>query len=149
MKKTLIATLVALATAASATEIGVTTTRDYSGAADRTGYGITLGEKYGTMGVTAGVERFVQGSNDQNRYSLVVGNDIAKLGPVTVTPKIGVAYLDNQTTKDGYAMTVGAGASMPVATKVTLGLDVARQIGQNSVSQFNGNRVTVGLKYGF
>ena len=150
MKKIAIASLIALAaTAASALEVGVTTTRDYSGAENRNGAGVTVGEQFGKVGVTAGFERFTKGTNDQDRYSLVAGYDVAKLGPVTVTPKVGVAYLNNQVGQDGYAMTVGVGASMPVTKQVSLGLDVARQYGQDRVQAFDGNRVTVGLKYKF
>jgi outer membrane autotransporter protein len=150
MKKLAIASIIALAaTAASALEVGVTTTRDQSGATDRTGSGVTIGDKFGKVGVTAGFERFTKGANDQDRFSLVAGYDVAKLGSVTVTPKVGAAYLNNQTGQDGYAMTVGIGASVPVTKQVSFGVDLARQYGQDRVSQFDGNRATVGLKYKF
>jgi hypothetical protein len=148
MKKMLLVALLTASLGASALEIGVTGTRDYSGV-DRTGYGLTVGQKAGAVGVTGGFERFTTGTNDQDRYSLVVGYDVAKLGVVTVTPKVGVAYLNNQTTADGYAMTVGVGASVPVTKQVSVGLDVARQYGQDRVSQFDGNRVTAAVKYSF
>ena len=74
---------------------------------------------------------------------------MAKFGPVTVTPKLGAAYLNNQTGADGYAMTVGVGASMPVTKSVAFTVDAARQYGQDRVSAFDGNRVTAGLKYKF
>ena len=148
MKKMLLVALLTASLGASALEIGVTGTRDYSGV-DRTGYGLTVGQKAGAVGVTGGFERFTTGTNDQDRYSLVVGYDVAKLGVVTVTPKVGVAYLNNQTTADGYAMTVGVGASVPVTKQVSVGLDVARQYGQDRVSQFDSNRVTAAVKYSF
>ena len=149
MKKILIATAVALAaTAATAAEFGITTTRDYAGV-NRNGTGITVGEKFGKIGVTAGFERTTAGTNDQDRLSLVAGYDIAKVGSVTVAPKVGVAHLNNQTGADGYAMTVGVGASVPVTKQVSLTADVARQYGQDRVAAFDGNRVTVGLRYKF
>ena len=150
MKKFAIASLIATAAiAASALEVGVTSTRDYSGVENRNGAGVTVGQSYGKVGVTAGFERFTKGTNDQDRYSLVAGYDVAKVGPVTVTPKVGVAYLNNQTGQDGYAMTVGVGASVPVTKQISLGVDVARQYGQERVQAFDGNRVTVGLNYKF
>lgn len=150
MKKLAIASLIALAaTAASALEVGVTSTRDYSGAQNRNASGVTVGEQFGKVGVTAGFERFTQGANDQDRYSVVAGYTIAKLGSVTVTPKVGVAYLNNQTGQDGYAMTAGVGASLPVTKQVSLTADVARQYGQDRVQSFDGNRVALGLKYKF
>ena len=150
MKKFAIASILAVAAiSASALEVGVTTTTDYSAPSARQGFGATVGEKFGTVGVTAGFERFTTGTNDQDRYSVVAGYDVAKVGAFTITPKVGVAYLNNQTGQDGYAMTVGVGASMPVTKQVSLGLDVARQYGQDRVSQFDGNRVTAGVKYKF
>ena len=150
MKKLAIASLIALAAAtASAVEVGVTTTTDYSGVQDSQGFGVSVGQKVGAIGITGGFERFTKGSNDQDRYSVVAGYDVTKIGPVTVTPKLGVAYLNNQTNKDGYALTVGVGASVPVTKQVSVTLDVARQFGQDSVSKFDGNRATAGVKYSF
>jgi predicted porin len=149
MKKIVLATALALAAgAASAVELGVTATRDYSGS-DRNFGGITLGEKFGNVGVTAGFERSSVGDNDQNRWSLVGSYDIAKIGPVVIAPRLGVGYLDNQNSRDGYVATVGVGATVPVTKQVSLGVAVDRQYGQDRVEQFDGNRVTVGVKYGF
>lgn len=149
MKKIAIASLIALAaTTASALEVGVTATRDHAGT-DRTFGGITVSETYGKFTATAGVERTYAGDNDQNRFSLVGGYNVAKFGPVTLTPTVGAVLLDNQVGQNGYAMTVGLGASMPVTKQVTLGVNVARQYGQSRVEQFDGNRVTVGLRYKF
>jgi opacity protein-like surface antigen len=150
MKKFAIASLIAMAaTASSALEVGVNTTRDYSGVQNRNGSGITVGEQFGQVGVTAGFERATLGANDQDRFSLVAGYNVAKLGLVTITPKLGAAYLNNQTGADGYAMTVGIGASMPVTKSVAFTVDAARQYGQDRVNAFDGNRVTAGLKYKF
>jgi opacity protein-like surface antigen len=149
MKKILFATLATLALSASAAEVGVNGTRDYSGAADRTGYGVTVGEKFGKFGAEVGYNRFTQGSNDQDRYSLVGSYDVTKVGPVTLAVKAGVAYLDNQTVANGYALTVGVGASVPVAKNLAATVDYRRQEGQNRVNAFDGNQVAVGLKYSF
>ena len=149
MKKILFATLATLALSASAVEVGVTGTRDYSGTSDRTGYGITLGQKFGAVGVEAGYDRFTQSTNDQDRYSLVASYDVTKIGPVTLAVKAGVAYLDNQTVANGYAVTAGVGASVPVAKNLAATIDYRRQEGQKSVNAFDGNQVAVGLKYSF
>lgn len=180
MKKILIATAIALSAAsASALEVGLTVGTNYaknsasrshepiigpmqwSNGTDRTEYAITVGEKFGKVGITAGFARSNGGTpitiptdgpykdQVQNRYSLVAGYDVAKIATITITPKLGVAYLDNARDTDGYAMTVGIGASIPVTKKISLTADVARQYGQDSVSQFNGNRATVGINYRF
>ena len=150
MKKIAIATLIALAaTTASAVEVGITTARDYSGAQDRNGAGLTVGQKFGKVGLTAGAERFTAGTNDQDRLSLTAGYDITKIGAVIVTPKVGVAHLNNQTGADGYAMAVGVGASLPITKQVSVTADVARQYGQDRVAAFDGTRATVGLRFKF
>ena len=149
MKKILFATLATLAFSASAVEVGVTGTRDYSGTSDRTGYGITLGQKFGAVGVEAGYDRFTQSTNDQDRYSVVGSYDVTKIGPVTLAVKGGVAYLNNQTSSNGYAVTAGVGASVPVVKNLAATIDYRRQEGQKSVNAFDGNQVAVGLKYSF
>lgn len=179
MKKFAIATVIAFAaTAASALEVGVTSGKNYAKSngtdcgfvvgpstctqgVDRTEYGITVGQQFGKIGVAAGFARSNGGSSitqptdgayrdqRQDRYSLVAGYDVAKIAAVTITPKLGVSYLDNARDADGYAMTVGLGATMPLTKQVSLGLDIARQYGQDRVQQFDGNRVTAGVKYKF
>lgn len=174
------ASIIALAaTAASALEIGITTGTNlaknsasrshepiigpmtWSNGTDRTEHGVTVGEKFGRVGITAGFARSNGGTpitiatdgpykdQVQDRYSLVAGYDLTKLGPVTVTPTVGVAYLNNARDADGYAMTVGLGASVPVTKQIIIGLDYARQYGQDRVNQFNGDRLTAGLRYKF
>jgi hypothetical protein len=150
MKNLAIVTILALSAAtASALEVGVSTTADYSGINKSTGYGLTLSKPVGAFGVTAGFDRFTAGNNDQDRYSLVTGYDIAKFSGVTLTPKLGVAYLNNQSSRDGYAMTVGVGASMPLTKTLSLSVDFARQYGQDRVKSSDGNTVTTGLAYRF
>lgn len=149
MKKFAIASMLAVAAlSASAVEVGVTATRDYAGE-NRNGGGITIGEHFGKVGITAGFDRFTKGTNDQDRYSVVAGYDVAKVGVFTITPKVGVAYLNNQTTSNGYAMTVGLGTSVPVTKQISLGLDVARQYGQDRVQAFDGNTVQASVVYKF
>lgn len=144
--------LVLAASAASAVEIGVTATRGDTTGDTRNYAGVTLGQSYGKLNATAGFERSTVGvEGNQNRWSLVGGYDIAKVGPVTITPKIGYAYLDNQSAgvDSGSAGTVGLGLSVPLAKKVTAGLDYAYQKGQDRVNQFDGNRVTASVRYRF
>lgn len=151
MKKIVLASLLALAAvSASAVELGVTAQRDYSQTPDRNGFGITLGQKYGKVGVTGGFERYTQNSNDTNRYSLVGGYDVAKFGNFTVTPKVGVAYVDPTTTSNGWQASVGVGASYAVTKNVALTADYRYQTAlQNRVDAFNGNVISAGVKVGF
>ena len=149
MKKIAIATIIALAAgAASALELGVTAARDYAGN-NQDGFGITVGDKAGKLGGALGFQRFDRGTNDYDRYSLTGSYDVANLGPATVAVKAGGAYLQPKVGQTGYAMTVGAGVSVPVTKAVSFGVDFARQYGQDRVSQFDGNMVTAGLKVSF
>jgi hypothetical protein len=149
MKKTLIATTLALAvTAASALEVGVQMGRDFS-SPNRNYGGVTLGHAIGPASLTLGYDRTAVTGNDQNRWSLVAGYDLMRVGPVTVTPMLGAAFLDNQTGSDGLAMTAGVGASVPVTNRIRAVVDWTYQVGQNRVNANNGNRITAGVRYTF
>jgi hypothetical protein len=149
MKKLAIATLVALAaTTASALEMGVTASRDYSGT-DRNGFGVFVGDRAGKGAIQFGVEQFTQGNNNQDRVTAIGSYDLTTVGPVTLSAKGGVAYLNNQTSADGFAALVGVGASVPVNKTFSVDLGVVRQYGQDRVSQFDGNVVTAGLRVKF
>ena len=149
LKFALAALLLAVGTA-QAVELGVTANRDYSQNPDRNGWGITVGEKIGKTSVTGGFERYTQNNNDTNRYSLVGGYDVAKFGDFTITPKVGVAYVDPTTTKNGWQGQVGVGASYDVTKNVALTADYRYQGAlQSRVNNFNGNVVSAGVKVGF
>ena len=155
MKKFAIASLFVLAAAsASAQEastpalgldFGVEVSRDN----DRNSYGLTVGNRYDAVTVTAGLATTYDQADDQRRLSLVAGYDVVELGPVTVTAKAGAAYLVNEVASNGWAGTVGLGLSVPVTGNVSATLDLARQYGQDRVSQFDGDRVAFGIKVGF
>ena len=148
MKKIVIASAIALAaTAASAVEVGVTGTHDVN--ANRNSVGVTVGNKYGPVGVTAGFDRTTAGDVDQNRYSLVGSYDVVKLGTATVDVRAGLGYVDNSGGPDGYVKLVGVGVTVPVTKTVSAVTDVTRQYGQDRVEQHDGNRITVGVKYKF
>jgi opacity protein-like surface antigen len=150
MKKFAIASLLALAAvSASAVEVGVNGSYDFGGSNERPGGGITLGQKFGKVGVTAGFDRYTKGT-DQNKWTLVGSYDVATIGSATVAVKAGAAYLDNAgKTADGYAALVGAGVSYPLTKAVSLTADYRYQAGQTRVDQFNGNTVAFGAKYSF
>ena len=148
-KIALVAAMLAIGTA-QAVEVGVTAQRDYSQTPDKNGWGVTVGEKFGKTSVTGGFERYTQNSNDTNRYSVVAGYDIAQFGAVTITPKVGVAFVDPTTTASGWQATAGVGASYALTKNVALTADYRYQTSlQTRVENFNGNVITGGLKYSF
>ena len=153
MKKIAIATMFALVAAtASAVEVGVT--GSYDGTKhDHAGYGLTLGQHFGDFSATAGFDRY--SDNNLNKYSLVGGYDVAKIGTATLTAKVGAVYLDQEAGKTyskdrtGYAGLVGAGISIPVTKAVSATVDYRYQAGQSRVNDLNGSTVLVGAKYSF
>ena len=153
MKKIAIATLLAVAAvSASAVEVGIT--GSYDGTKhDHAGYGLTVGEHFGKAGITAGFDRY--SDNKLNKYSLVGGYDVAKIGSATVTAKAGVVYLDQEkgakysSDRQGYAGLVGAGVTVPVTKAVSVTADYRYQAGQSRVNDLNGSTVLFGAKYAF
>ena len=153
MKKIALASLLALAAVtASAVEVGVT--GSYDGTKhDHAGYGVTVGEHFGSFSTTAGFDRY--SDNKLNKYSLVGGYDVAKLGTATLTAKVGAVYLDQEAGKTyskdrtGYAGLVGAGISIPVTKSVSATADYRYQAGQSRVNDLNGSTVLIGAKYSF
>ena len=136
---------------AQAVEVGVNASRDYGfSPSDTNGGGITIGQKFGATGVTAGWDRYTTNGVGQNKWSVVGSYDVTKVAGATVAVKAGAAYLDNSgSTADGYAVLVGAGVSYPLTKELAATVDYRYQAGQDRVKQFDGNTVAVGLKYSF
>jgi hypothetical protein len=150
MKKTLIASLFALAASTSmAAELGLTVGRDYATDRNSFGFGLTVPTKINKLSVTGSVERTFAEGSDQDRWSIVGNYDAYTYKGVTVQVKAGGAYLSNHEATNGYAAVAGLGLSMPLSKTVTATVDVMHQHGQDRVTQFDGNRVTAGVKFKF
>ena len=147
MKKFILVTALLASMGAQAIELGVNASRDTANT-DRTGVGITVGQKFDKVGITAGFDQYKSGT-DLNKYSLVASYDVTKVGAATISVKGGVAYLDQKSTTDGYAALVGAGVSYPLSNKVALTADYRYQAGQSKVSSLDGSTIIAGLKYSF
>ena len=160
MKKVILsAVLVALASVASATEVGGywLWEKGTNGGTIQAG-GLSLGDKLGKVdpsldkvGVQATIDRSTSGGLNTNRYTATASYDVFKLGPVTTNVRAGLAYLDPQSTKlsNGGAGLVGFGFAYPVTEKVSLVADYAYQKGNNITKVYNGNIITTGAKYSF
>ena len=147
MKKLVLVAALMAAFSAQAVEVGVNGSTDTANT-DRTGYGVTVGQKFDKVGVTAGFDRYSTGV-DLNKYTLMGSYDVAKVGTATIAVKAGVAYLDQKNAKDGYAGLVGAGVSIPVTKQVAATVDYRYQAGQSRVNNLDGSTVSAGLKYSF
>jgi opacity protein-like surface antigen len=148
MKK-IIATLalMGLVFAAQAVELGVNASRDTAGT-DRTGYGVTVGQKFGAAGITAGFDRYTTGT-ELDKYSVVGSYDVTKIGSATLAVKAGAAYLNPKSGDNGYAALVGAGVSIPLTQSIAATVDYRYQAGQSRVKSLDGSTVTAGLKLAF
>jgi len=141
-----ITTLAVAATSASALDFTVLAGRSF-GDTHVNDVGLTVSQSMGAASLGLGYNRTAGG--DQNRFSLVGGYQVAKLGSVAVTPTVGVSYLHNKNTDNGMAVSAGVELSMPVYKKVELVLDYSYQMGQKRVSQSAGNNLALGIRVPF
>lgn len=154
MKKVLLALALSMGLigTASAIEVGVNG-GVMTGGNDGGVAGVTVGEKFGKIGIDAGFARGWGQLTTQDRWTLVAGYDVAKVAGVTVTPKVGYAYLDNSNTSianstpSASAALVGVGASLPITKQISATADYAYQFSGSSNN--NANVITAGLKYRF
>lgn len=140
--------LFSLSTVASALELGVIGSYDYSLDTNRGAAGVTVGEKFGPFGLTAGFEQYTKNEN-QNKFSLVGSVDVTKVLGTTLAVKAGGVYMNNSTSPDGYAFVAGVGTSYPLTKQIDFTVDYRYQVGQDRVEQFDGSTASVGFKYSF
>lgn len=152
MKKSLLVALMVISGAVSAVELGVVAGGISGGNAGGIA-GVTVGQNFGKFSATAGFAQGWQDVTTTNRWTLVGGYDIAKVAGVTITPKVGYAYLNNSSTQaenrtpSASAALVGVGASLPITKQIAATADYAYQFSGNSNN--TGNVLTAGLKYSF
>ena len=148
MKKLVIGAVLALAaSSASALELGVQGSRNYD--TDRNALGVTVSHKISFLDVTAGFDRSTKNGLDQDRWTVVGGLPLTKIGPLSVSVKGGGAYLVNDKGADGKAAVAGVGVKFPMTKKVSFTADFMRQWGETAVKAHDGNSAVVGLSYKF
>ena len=135
--------------AAQAVDLGLGASYNFGGP-DRPALVLSVGQKVtDKIGIEASVERADRGDNDQIRYGVTGSYDITKVAGVTLSGKVGAAYLDNQYSQNGWVGTVGVGASYPLTKAFALTADYRYQRGEGKVDAFNGNTVLAGVKLSF
>ena len=147
MKKVILVTALLAAFSAHAVEVGVNGSIDMANG-DRSGTGVTIGQKFDRVGVTAGFDRYSKGT-DLDKYTVMGSYDVIKVCVATFAAKAGVAYLDPKNANNGYAGLVGAGVTVPVTNKIAATVDYRYQAGQSSVKSLDGSTISAGLKYSF
>lgn len=140
MKKAIIASMLVITATAFAGEVTVSGARDY-GVEEN---GFRVGTSVAGLTLTA-----THIDNSYNRYAVGKDVELTKLGPVALSAGAAVSYQDTVRAKDGYGISVGAKATLPITKQLDLVAGVERFIGQERVSQFNGNTGTIGLKVKF
>lgn len=153
MKKlAIIALLATTAMAASATDIGLRVGRSGGHETNQAGItatGVTLGTTLGAFGAELAYDRAMVGTTSVSEYTLTGSYPLTTVYGATVAAKVSGSYIDPTAGANGYALSVGAGVSYPVAKNVSLVADYAYKVGQDRVSAFNGNAVSIGAKYSF
>lgn len=148
MKK--LAIMVALTVAmvsASAVEIGIRGIHNDKSSADLVG--VTVGQKYGNIGVEGSFDRSTRGPTNVNRLGFSASYDVATVYGLTFAPKVGVALVDPSVSHNSTALLAGVELSYPLLKNVTLVGNYTYQHGQGEYNVLNGNAVSAGVKYSF
>lgn len=139
MKKIVIASILATA-AIAASAVEVSAVRDYT--VDKNGF--RVGASVASVDVTV-----THIENTYNRYAVGKSFQVAKVGPVAVSAAVAGVYQDTHTGQNGYGLTAGAKATIPVTKSIDLVAGVERFVGQARVNQYNGTTGVVGLNVKF
>ena len=140
MKKAIIASMLAITTTAFAGEVSVSGAHDY-----------TL-QKSGVRVATsvAGVSLTATRIDDSyNRYAVGKQFEITKIGPMSLSAGGSVAYQDTAKGDNGYGLSVGVKATLPITKQIDLVASTERFVGQDRIANFNGNTGTIGLNVKF
>lgn len=112
--------------------------------------GLSVGFVKDSMGLELAVDRQNVGPADvTTRYSVVGTYELMRGIGGQLDARLGGSYIDPTGTDAGYAMQVGLGYRFPITKQWVVAADVMHQRGQARVEQFNGNQVSVGVKYAF
>jgi hypothetical protein len=143
MKKLIIAIAAfTIASFASAIEIDVSKAHDFKAKAD--GVRVEAQVDVFKVPVTASYTTI---DKKYNRYAVGAEYGVAKIGPVALAVTGSVVYQDTylSTSKDGYGLTAGAIATLPLVKNISLFASTEVFAGQKRINAFNGNTGTIGL----
>lgn len=146
MKKTISALIVAASiTSAYAADVGFSVGRDRT--SDKEYGAVSIGTSINTFRLEAEVGRVVDTGTS---IGASIGKEF-KVGPITVTPHVGAAYIEatEKTVKSGSVVTSGLGASYPITKQVSFTVDFSRMWDIQDRTNFQGNLVTAGLRTSF
>ena len=139
MKKIVIASILATA-ALAASAVEVSAVHDYTAGKD----GFRVGAGVAGLDVTA-----THVENTYNRFAVGKTFDLTKVGAATISATVAGVYQDTNSGQNGYGVTGGLKASIPVTQKVSAFVGAERFAGQDRVKAFNGTTTQIGLSYKF
>ena len=133
---------------AHAVDVGVSAVRDQSVDAD--GVRVTVGTGK-IAGFNAGVEltNLRSGTSGYDQYALTGTRELTKVGPMAVSVKVGAGFVDRVAGEDGYALTAGLVADLPLSKTTSIVASAERRFGQERINDLSGNTFSVGLKHSF
>lgn len=143
MKKLIIAIAsFAFASFATAFEVDIATAHDFKAKAD----GVRVATQLGTFIVPI-TASYTTIDKKYNRYAVGAEYGVTKIGPVALAVTGSIVYQDTylSSSKDGYGLTVGAIATLPVAKNISLFASTEVFAGQKRVNALNGNTGTIGI----
>jgi len=139
--------LTVLAGTASATDITAVGGRAFG--PDVNTAGITVGQSFGAVKVEASAERTTNKGAKANAFGLTAGLPVGSLGPVALTAKAGVTYLDGDFGINGYGARVGLEGALPLTKHVSLVGEVGHLRTEAKIRDLGGNVARVGVRYSF
>lgn len=149
MKKIItIAALAAISTGAFATDVTVSTGRNFG--SDTNAATVAVGKQFGAVRGEASLGRVTNDGREANVLGLGVSYPVATVGGVTVAAKAGANYFAGQgPAANGYALRGGVEATYPLTKTVSLVANVERVEAQRRIEAIEGNVVTFGLRSSF
>lgn len=140
MKKIIIASVMGLAAiAAQAADVSLSNVHDTKTNANGTRIGTTV----------FGTELAATHTDAANQYSLGKSFSVAAVGPVKLGVSGAVFYQDTRAGENGYGLSVGANATLPVTKNVDAFVGVERSVGQQRINAFNQTATVAGLRVKF
>lgn len=139
--------LTAASTAALATDLTVTATRNY--AQSTNDVALTVGKQFGAVRGEVVASRDLNGTNHVTNLGANVGYPLAPFHGVVFTPKVGVNYLNAERRAEGYGLTAGVTAAYVLNKDVTLVADYSHLRNESALRARDGNKLGLGLRTSF
>ncbi len=82
-------------------------------------------------------------------YGVSVAKSFQVMDKVSLTPKLGVSFVDGKILKDGWVGRYGIGAAYDLTKTTALVTDFTRTFDVKNANQYKGNTITAGVRFAF